>query len=121
MKRTKAWGSITILVLFLSVLLIPISHATRDKAASGANQRQKGLDLQSMAQLSQPTLPRAQTEPVMKPISRQAVGFAVSDPVRELAAQPSLEIDHGDGSEDVEHEKNELNARESKTERRVHS
>ena len=117
MKRTKAWGSITLLVLFLSVLLIPISHATRDKAASRAKQQQKGLDLQSMAQLSQPTLPRAQTEPVMKPISRQAVGFAVSDPVRELAAQPSLETDHGDGSEEAEHEKNELNARETKSER----
>ncbi|HEY6230082.1 MAG TPA: HYR domain-containing protein, partial [Pyrinomonadaceae bacterium] len=53
----------------------------------------------------------------MKPISRKAVGFAVSDPVRELAAQPNMETDHGDGSEGIEHEKNELNARESKSER----
>src|ERR1051325_8947322 len=117
MKRTKVWGSITLLVLFLSVLLIPISHATRDTAASRAKQQPTGLDLQSMAHLSQPNLPRAQTEPVMKPISRKSVGFAVSDPVRELAAQPNMETDHGDGSEGIEHEKNELNARESKSER----
>ncbi|HEV2828261.1 MAG TPA: HYR domain-containing protein, partial [Pyrinomonadaceae bacterium] len=119
MKRSTAWVSITLLVMFLSLLLIPISHATRsNRAASAFNdrQRQDGLDLKRMAALNQPTLPGAQSE-TLKPISRQAVGFAVSDPVRELAAAPKLETDPREGGEDFEHEINELNAREFKSQR----
>ncbi len=119
MKRSTAWVSITLLVMFLSLLLIPISHATRsNRAASAINdrQRQDGLDLRRMAALNQPTLPRAQSE-TLKPISRQAVGFAVSDPVRELAAASRLETDPKEGGEDFEHEINELNAREVKSQR----
>ena len=120
MKRSTAWVSITLLVMFLSLLLIPISHATRsNRAASAINdrQRQGGLDLQGMAALSQPTLPRAQSGESLKPISRQAVGFAVSDPVRELAAASTLETDPKEDGEGLEHEINELNAREFKSRR----
>ena len=118
MKRSTAWVSITLLVMFLSLLLIPISHATRSNRAASANdrQRQEGLDLRRMAALNQPALPRAQSESSLKPISRQAVGFAVSDPVRELAAS-TLETDPKEGGEDLEHEINEQNAREFKSRR----
>ncbi|HEX9423545.1 MAG TPA: hypothetical protein VF899_09890, partial [Pyrinomonadaceae bacterium] len=119
MKRSTAWLSITLLVLFLSLLLIPISYATRSNRAASAvykQQRQGGLDLKRMAQLSQPTLLRAQSDNALTPISRKAVGFAVSDPVRELAAS-KLETDPKEGAEGIEREKNELNARENKSQR----
>jgi len=119
MKRRTAWVSITLLVMFLSLLLIPISHATRSNrvAAVDKQQPQGGLDLKRMAKLNLPTIQRDQTARSLKPISGKAVGFAVSDPVRELAGASTLETDAKEAAESVEHEKNELNARETKSQR----
>ena len=120
MKRRRAWVSTTLLVIFLSLLLIPISHATRSDRATAAvdnQQPQGGLDLKRLANLSLPTLQRDQIAQSLKPISGKAVGFAVSDPVTELAAASGLETDAKEEAEGAEHEKNELNARETKSQR----
>lgn len=120
MNRRTAWVSTTLLVIFLSLLLIPISHATRSNRATAAvdnQQAQDGLDLKRMAMLSVPVLQGDQTAQSLKPISGKAVGFAVSDPVTELAAASRLETDAKEDAESAEHEKNELNARETKSQR----
>jgi hypothetical protein len=123
MKRSTAWVSITLLVMFLSLLLIPISHAKRSGRGgairdAGKQPEAGGLDLKRMAKLSPAaTLPRAQSDKKLTPISAQAVRFAVSDPVRSLAAA-RMQTDRrvkGEGSAGAE--KNELNALEVKTQK----
>jgi hypothetical protein len=106
--------------MFLSLLLIPISHANRSGSGGAATRdagkqpRAGGLDLKGMARTSPATLPRAQSEK-LTPISARAVRFAVSDPVRSLAVA-KLQIDRKKG-EGAAAEKNELNALEVKTQK----
>jgi hypothetical protein len=117
MKRKTAWVCITLSLLLLSCLLIPISHATRagksTAAASASDIRHLGLDLQRMAKFTPRTLPLTQSSQVT-PISRQAVGFAVSEAVRDLPATTLVKRDDVQESGES-HEKNELNVAEIKS------
>jgi len=117
MKRSTTWVSITLAVLFLSLLLIPISHAKRSAKEATKDQGKQpqsvGLDLKALT--ANATLPRAQSQR-LAPISARAVRFAVSEPVRELS-RSRLQTDPRDEKEGAEREKNELNAREIKTQK----
>jgi hypothetical protein len=116
MKRKTAWVGITLSLMLLSCLLIPISHATRSKGgrdAARATDGRPAVDLESLARLTPKALPVPQSGQ-SAPISREAVGFAVSEAVRDIpATQPGQRDNVEEGEES--HEKNELNAAQIKT------
>ncbi len=113
MKRRAIWIGMVLVVMLVSILLIPSGEAKRTNAGDPADKSKASeAERQRLAKFA-PKPARVQSEPLV-PISRQAVGFAVSDPVRELAGKARLEIDREEEG-GAEREKNELNARQTKT------
>lgn len=120
MKRKSGWVVVGVALLFLSVSLIPISHATRsgggasslttDKPARGG-----GLDFKGMASLKPKGFQTQRLDKSLVPISGQAVAFARSEPLRDL---PDVNKAAAGMATEVEgHEVNERNTLEFKTAR----
>ncbi|MGA9997243.1 MAG: HYR domain-containing protein [Pyrinomonadaceae bacterium] len=120
MKRNTVWVLIILLALSLSFLLIPTSHANRaevnrapanpltDRSLLGGSSNLAGT-------LGSLTPQQSRNEKKLTPISSKAVRFAVSDAVRDLS-KTRMATDKGRGKAgEVEHEKNEMNALEVKT------
>ncbi len=120
MKRKSIWLVTALTVLGVCFLLMPIGHADRlGKTNDVGNPALlgNGHPLGKLSAVLSATKPRPQTEEMLVPISAPAVGFAVSDPVRDL---PSASVEVTDGNQTIEregHEKNELNALEIKSEK----
>ncbi|HEX9629487.1 MAG TPA: carboxypeptidase-like regulatory domain-containing protein, partial [Pyrinomonadaceae bacterium] len=117
MKRKSIWLVTALTVVGVCFLLMPIGHADRlGKTNDVGNPTLlgNGHPLGRLSALLSATKPRPQTEEMVVPISAPAVGFAVSDPVRDL---PSARVEVTDGIQTLEkegHEINELNVLETK-------
>src|SRR6266550_8271459 len=120
MKRNTSWIVVVFALLLLSVLVIPISQATRSggtatSLVTDSSRRGSGIDLESMARFKPKGLTPQHQEKNLVPISGQAVAFAVSKPLRDLpdvnTAVAGMEM------EDEGHEINKQNALEQKSAR----
>lgn len=117
MKRNTGWVVIAATLLFLSVLLIPISHATRSEGGassliSDTVSHGAGLDLKGMASFKARGLAPQHLDKSPAPISGQAVAFALSERLRDL---PDVnKAASGMASEAEGHEINEQNTFQTK-------
>lgn len=120
MKRNTAWVLIVLVALSLSLLLIPTSHANRsegnktpakllsDKSLLGGNPDLAGT-------LSSLKPQQSKSNQTLKPISAQAVKFAISQPLRDIRDLKDVTLSARKSRDDVGHEINELNVLETKS------
>jgi hypothetical protein len=122
MKKNAVWILITLFVLSF-LLLLPTSHASRSESSNAsptwvADAPLSGRGFDSTFKLTPHNLLQTQdSTSQLTPASGQAVGFAVSEPLRDLPdAKDKMRSDTSrEGEEEGSaHEYNELNARETK-------